>query len=133
MQNTFFGRLAGEQFTDCITCFTAQKFYFGFHRQLRFCLFTHLCFTMYVYVLIPMFRAFLPSFYPSVLPQAQSRAILLHCFSRLAGAQFTVCMIYFTLQTFLFCFPQTIAFSPHHLCLTLNTSEHTLLLCFMHL
>ena len=79
------------------------------------------CFVLFCHHSIPVFSRRL------------SRAILPHCFSRLAGAQFTVCMICFTLQTFLFCFPQTIAFSPHHLYLTLNTSEHTLLLCFMHL
>ena len=53
-----------------------------------------------------------------------SRAILPHIFSCLAGAQFVVCIIYFTLQTFLFCFQQTVAFSPVQLCLNLDTSEH---------
>ena len=93
----------------------------------------------HIFVLLCMYMFWSPCFVlfcSHSIPVCSCRlrgAILPHIFSRLAGAQFTVCMTYFTLQTFLFWFPQTLAFSPLHLCLTLNTSEHTLLLCFMHL
>ena len=63
--------------------------------------------------------------YPSIptCSRRLSRAIHQHTFSRLAGAQFNDCMTCLTSQTFLFCFSQTIAFSPVFLCLSLHMFE----------
>ena len=110
-----------------------HKFLFRFSQTIAF-LSLHTCFsfTMYVYVSSPCFMFFCHHSIP-VCSRRLSRVILPHIFSCLVSTQFTVCMTYFTLQTFLFCFPQTIAFSQVHLCLNTNTSEHILLPCFMHL
>ena len=109
-----------------------KDFCFGFHRQLRFCLFTH----VWVSLCMNMFHPNVPCFCHHSIPVCSRRlsiAIHQHIFSRLAGAQFIVCMTYPTLQTFLFRFLQIIAFSPVYLYLSFNTSQYVSLPCFIHL
>ena len=54
-------------------------------------------------------------------------------FSCLASAQFADCMTCLAIQRILFPFEQTIAFSPVHICLSLNMSEYISILRFLHL
>ena len=54
-------------------------------------------------------------------------------FSCLASAQYADCMTCPAIQRILFLFKQLIAFSPVHICLSLNMSEYVSFLCFIHL
>ena len=54
-------------------------------------------------------------------------------FSCLASAQFADCMTCLAIQRILFPFEQLIAFSPVHICLSLNKFEYVSSLCFIHL
>ena len=116
----------------CITCLTKQRSLFRFSQKIAFLPYhTCLSFIMYEYVSSPC-----SLFWYHSVPLCSrwlSRAIHLHILSCLAGAQFTVCMTYLTLQIFLFWFPQTNAFSSVYLCLNSNTSEYVSRPCFIHL
>ena len=54
-------------------------------------------------------------------------------FSCLASGKFADCMTCFAIQRILFPFEQLIAFSPVHICLSLNKFEYVSSLCFIHL
>ena len=69
--NTFFRPLTNAQFANCITCLTTQIVLFRFSRTMVVSFF-HTCLTFAMYAYVSSLRSvFLPSLYPSVLPQAQ--------------------------------------------------------------
>ena len=117
--NAIFSCLAGALVVDCITCFTTQRIMFWCEHTIMF---SHI----WVFICLNMFHSYVPFIcYPSipVCSCRLSRVIHQHTFSHLAGTQQTDCITCLTLQTFLFWFPHTIAFSPVFQCLSLHMFE----------
>ena len=96
-------RLAGAQFTDCMTCLTSQTFLFCFSHTIAFlpvfqCLSLHMFELVYVFTcLFLCFHSF-TIFLSECAPTWLSRAIHQHSFSCLASAQFSDCITCLTSQ-----------------------------------